>query len=553
MLPDFVPSFHKIYEITKKLLSKEIKPTESIQDLLNDALLQEWVRIGIGYHKGKRVNCAFCGGKLPDGLWEKLDAHFSKESEELRNNIKNHIILIENEKKKINEIVKLEKQQFYSFLYEQFDEKITKWNHEVKQYCSTIDTMINELKEREKDIFKPRKLGDIVDNTEKIRNILTGLNELIMENNSKSKTLTNDQSLAKEDLRLDEVAKFMRDIDYNKIQSKIGEFLKGENELKKDIECLSEKIKKIESEIKGLIIQLIDERKGADKVNEYLNHYFGHKGIRLVAIEQEENFGFNFQIMRDDEVARNLSEGERSLIAFCYFIAKLDDIDTRNKDPIIWIDDPVSSLDYDHIFFVYSLIEIVITKPVKQSDGSSTYNYKQMFISTHNLDFLKYLKRLSQPKNDTEYFLLERGNKESRLLLMPDYLRNYITEFNYLFHQIYKCTDERNANVEYACFANFGNNLRKFLDAYLFYKYPVNIPIKEKLKLFCEDDPTAVSLINRLENELSHLEEIFDRSMRPIDIPEILKVAKYVLNKIKEKDREQYMALMESIGENAKN
>ena len=40
-----------------------------------------------------------------------------------------------------------------------------------------------------------------------------------------------------------------------------------------------------------------------------------------------------------------LSEGERSLIAICYFMAKLEDIDTKGKDLIIWIDDPVSSFD----------------------------------------------------------------------------------------------------------------------------------------------------------------------------------------------------------------
>jgi hypothetical protein len=74
--------------------------------------------------------------------------------------------------------------------------------------------------------------------------------------------------------------------------------------------------------------------------------------------------------------------------------------------------------------------------------------------------------------------------------------------------------------------------------------------IYEKLKLFFEDDQTSVALTNRIDNELSHLEHIFDRSMRPIEIPEIPKVANYVLDRIKDKDREQFMALLESIGEN---
>ena len=84
----------------------------------------------------------------------------------------------------------------------------------------------------------------------------------------------------------------------------------------------------------------------------------------------------------------------------------------------------------------------------------------------------------------------------------------------------------------------------------MFYKYPVNKSIKEKLVMFFKDDQTAIALTNRLDNEFSHLEELFDRSMRPIEIPEIPTLAKYVLNRIKEKDEEQFGALMESIGEN---
>lgn len=93
-----------------------------------------------------------------------------------------------------------------------------------------------------------------------------------------------------------------------------------------------------------------------------------------------------FEIIRDGRKAYHLSEGECRLLAFCYFLAKLDDIDTKGTKPILWIDDPISSLDSNHIFFIYSLIlEEVVTKN----------KFEQLFISTHSLDFLKYLKRLS--------------------------------------------------------------------------------------------------------------------------------------------------------------
>ena len=154
----------------------------------------------------------------------------------------------------------------------------------------------------------------------------------------------------------------------------------------------------------------------------------------------------------------------------------------------------------------------------------------------------------------TAFFLVEKEGKLSTLNLMPKYLKDYQTEFHYLFHQIYKCKDPRGAHDDHEVFYNFGNNLRKFLEAYLFYKYPYKedqASSTEHLRRFFGEDVTATALTNRVSNELSHLEEIFDRSMRPIEIPEIPAVAQFVLNKMYEKDKDQYNALLRSIGEPA--
>lgn len=289
-----------------------------------------------------------------------------------------------------------------------------------------------------------------------------------------------------------------------------------------------------------------------ERVNDYLNHHFGHNRLRLEAFEDTSTTGFKFQVMRGIEPAHNLSEGECSLVSFCYFVARLEDANTKGKDLIIYIDDPVSSLDSNHVFFVFSLIESAIARPEKRSDGSYEYRYRQLFVSTHNLDFFKYLKCLSRPRNmdgETAYFLVEQSDQNSRLSPMPAYLKGYTTEFNYLFHQIYKCQDAEHAKENHGCFYAFGNNLRKFLEAYLFYKYPYDgDDLLAKIRKFFGEDSTSAFLAHRMANELSHLEKIFDRSMRPIEIPEIPKVASFVLKTIRDKDPDQYDALLKSIG-----
>jgi len=544
----FYSTFSNLYSASKKLITKEIKPSKIIQELIDNPPLQEWVRTGIPYHKDKRETCAFCGQKLPEDLWDKLDAHFNKESEKLRDFLKEQIEELEKAKINIEQMLPISREQFYSFFQDSFDKLQKDLEKEIIEYNKNIDSLINSLKKREKDIFQPKDLPSTIDNTENIKTILNEIKKLINQHNKKTSSLNDEQKIAKKDLRLYEVYQFLMNIDYEKKIEEINTLKAEEQELEAIYKSINSEIEHIEKEIEDLKSQLKDERRGAEKINEYLNHFFGSGRIKCQAIEKEE-IGFKFQIYRNSEIAYNLSEGERSLISLCYFIAKLEEVGSQGRNLIIWIDDPVSSLDNNHIFFAFSLIEEVICRPIKNADGSNSWKYEQLFISTHNLEFLKYIKRLSQPKNDNQYFLLERLNSRSRLKLMPDYLKKYITEFNYLFHQIYLCSQSEDTDQNYELFYNFGNNLRKFLEAYLFYRYPYHTNDKlEKLRKFFGYDTQSVDITNRLTNELSHLEEIFDRSLKPVEIPEIPKLARYVLEKIKEKDLEQYNALLKSIG-----
>lgn len=70
-LPEKKPNFEKLYNEVKEILTKSIKPSFPIQELLNDSLLQEWVRSGSSLHKEKRDTCAFCGNLIDESTWKK--------------------------------------------------------------------------------------------------------------------------------------------------------------------------------------------------------------------------------------------------------------------------------------------------------------------------------------------------------------------------------------------------------------------------------------------------------------------------------------------------
>ncbi|RKR77884.1 AAA family ATPase [Marinobacter nauticus] len=542
----------------KELVEKKIQASEPIQELLNDATLATWVRTGREHHQHKRDKCAFCGSDLPEDLWQKLDKHFNQESEALRRALETLLGSIEGERSRVPNLLKVKNSDFYSNYTADLDSLTEQWLTLSTSYIDSLDSIKEQIERRRDDIFTPLEFNAPESIEKDLKAVRDLYEKLRSESNNLTASLSSDQSEAREALRLHEVFTFITDIKYEEERTAIESLSEAVGSAEEARDSAKEKVDKKRERISELKSQLKDESKGADRVNDYLNNFFGHQNLSLKAIEAvpgDSSSGYRFEVTRDDKKAYHLSEGECSLIAFCYFMAKLDDIETKGNQPIIWIDDPISSLDANHIFFVYSLINSEIVAPEKYEDGGEIKErdrFKQLFISTHNLDFLKYLKRLpgALNKNKSQYFIINRTDQVSDITLMPRYLKDYVTEFNFLFHQIYKCAHAQvDGDENHDCYYNFGNNARKFLEAFLYYKYPNAVEKDDKLTRFFGDDALAASLTDRINNEFSHLAGIFERSVLPIDVPEMKTTASFILRKIEEKDPDQYSALLQSIGE----
>lgn len=270
LIPTIEPSFAKILSNTTALLQKKIKPSQPIIDLVNDSLLQEWVRQGIDRHKGTRDKCGFCGNPLPLNIWEKLDAHFSKESEELRAELTNQINEIESEKHRIKSLINLVKVQFYSGYHPSFEHLNETWLLVVDSYCKELDKLIDVIRLRELDIFQERYIPTIEDFTNSILHEIEEYNDLIKINNLKTGSLSTDQNIARKELRLSEVAKCIKSIDYF---SKIASIAKLEEEVKAlevDKNAKQNEITILLEEKRSLEAQAKDESKGAELVNQHL-------------------------------------------------------------------------------------------------------------------------------------------------------------------------------------------------------------------------------------------------------------------------------------------
>ncbi|EGF1079819.1 AAA family ATPase, partial [Campylobacter jejuni] len=461
-------NFQGIFTYSLKILEKEVIIKENLT-----SELRQWLEEGLKFHKEhlSTQQCKFCNNPLTLEriVWiENNIKDDSGEKEKIEEELKDLLDNFENYKLELKKILLgIEYENFYSNYKDIFIGLKEQLGVSIANYNEELLKIEKKLTKKKKDVFTPIKLENTNDFSDEIFLILNKIENLCKENDEYTNKLSTNQDEARKKLRLNEVAKFAKDSDCFAIQDEIQNLKQNINTLEKSIATQNNKIDLLESRIEKYKEKLSNLETSTSNINKYLKSYFGHNMLELkVKKDDKGQLNGEFEILRNGKQAKNLSEGECSLIAFCYFVASLKDANTKDKNPIIWIDDPISSLDNNHIFFIFSVIENEIVR--KNS-------FEQFFISTHNLDFLKYIKRLKkskskQSKNDEkeydfpQYYFIEKSVKESmetsEVKKLPKCLEKYTTEFNYLFEQIYKFKNIDGINDEdlkTSLVYNFGN------------------------------------------------------------------------------------------------
>jgi len=553
----------KLNEVVEKSVSKEI-----------NEFFKDWSIQGYHLHKEHdKEKCEFCGGDLSTTLLDEYEQFLNKREEILKIEINSLI----SDQQRINKALQAEIERFvepdayfYDSFISEYKESISVLKSKAYDFMEKLSLLESVLKEKlDKLSIKLEFDFSIIDKSKKI--FLESYIEVVKicrKNDSFSNNLSEEQSKLKAEILEEKIVEFLIEFDWYKKNIEIDSFDKLISELDNPIIQNNDRLNEINvfktiinAEIEKLNAQKSTQKAATDLVNKFLNSFFGHESLSLIPLEGESGQG-KFKIVRNGHDAYNLSEGECTLVSFCYFIAlvyNLRNID-KLKDNIVYIDDPISSLDSNNIFYIFSLIDNVICK----EDG-----YKQLFISTHNLEFFKYLRKLQIPKiqvnikscsdpscsstkrnksDDVGFYLIRKNNEVSEITVLPNYLRKYNTEFNYLFSQIWNCANETGELTPDQIY-NFGNNMRKFFEVYNYFKYPTDHNKSSFRESFFDADNNLnyFNLIDRIANEYSHAEEIFDRTMKPISSQEMISVSKFILERLEENDSVQYSALVQSI------
>lgn len=544
-------NFQSLIHSTTEILKTVVGGSNKIEELRHNPSLNSWVQTGHSLHRD-RTHCAFCTNEISAKRRQELAQHFDQETQNLQNRIlkgiERLISLIDGENFKID----FDINQYYQQYHTELSSLKTKLTTAIEKQKISLEQLKALLVQKNGKLFTELKAEYPQDHSLEIENIIQQIDAVRTQCIQQNDLLENQKNEAKNALRLNHVYHFLQDINFTQQNLDINLAFQAISPLETELTTLKAQKDAITAEIKTEEDKLKSEGEACKRIKDLLSHEFGHPTLSLEPIEVDTTNGkqIKFEIQRIKGIsktkAHNLSEGEQSLISFCYFLAKVQDDLDHGKKPVIWIDDPICSLDNNHIYFIYSLLENLCL--------DNTYG--QLFISTHNLDFLKYLTQLTPMgktadtvKREKALYQIEKTFTGSILKKMSSHLQENSSEFIYLFNQIYKCSlaiEVDDSNHIY--FYNFSNNARKFLEIYTYYLFPnPQLKDRQRLQRFWGDRLPRI-FSERINHDGSHAVTILEGKITLRDFSEINTNAKLILDKLNTSNPEQYSCLLESIG-----
>lgn len=247
-------------------------------------------------------------------------------------------------------------------------------------------------------------------------------------------------------------------------------------------------------------------------------------------------------------LAKDLSEGERKLLAFLHFYYDLfDEIDLiTNGIKQVIIDDPITSLDADNRYYLTEIINSFIKKVLNKD--------VQVFIFTHSsMDFHNF-GFSSKKSNDLKFWNIhknELGNSE--IHLKNDYDRkNYSDYYHSIFLNVMNFALTPNSKIgQVTNHIFFGNQARLVLETHARSHYKIenatNNATPDLFEVYdipLEKQEQFSNMLNVI-NSLSHGISMYDTPINTISPKEIRNSIRIMIGVLYKKDSHHIEKMIE--------
>lgn len=526
---EFTSAAQSIHATAAVLFKQKPASSKVIEALRSQPEISEWVGEGLTLHDGKDT-CEFCLNPFTGERRAELHTHFSMEVAEQRQSLEDLLTQIEHLPFKG---VDVRESDLNAQFRPQLKPLLEKMHQAILSYQGWIESVrasVHEkLKEQFAEIAPPQDPQHLVTTmSEAVKNI----NTLVGESNALSDNFLTAKAAAIQRLKLHYAQQFCIDF---KTDEAAEQKIEEDNKAKRyEVAAAAAKVKMKEQQAR-----INRAQNGREKINERIVSLLNSDAIQIDVVS--DGGADHFILKRNGRIAKHLSEGEKTAIAFAFFLTKLLE-DADLADLIVYIDDPISSLDSNHIFQIFSILKTTFFKKLPNQKIPAT-TCKQLFVSTHNFEFFSLLRDLP---GEITYFLTKRiSSTRSTFVNLPESISRYSSEYHYLFHILHDFDKSINkADVEHLL--ALPNAARRFLELYTYAKLPLGRKVSVENRAVRLWGAEKTHRILKVLHHFSHLESI-ERLMANTNLVSDIDGAVSTLMACLKEDKHHYDALVEAV------
>ena len=496
-----------------------------------------WAQQGLSLHKGDYHSeiCRFCGNEFSTTRRKELEGHFNDAFELFQKEADQLISDIERYRKTIREIRVPDGARFYDHISQDVTSALAQFGPAADAVVEMFTTYENALKQKKITPFQPQVLkiqepGE-TEVSRVLQDTIDNINRVIEAHKKTTENLREQAKEASLKLEFDYVLEATPR--FNELNGAVSDSIKAYEAAKIRPDELLKQIDAIEQEI-------IEHRRPANELTTELRAYLGRDELKFEVVST------GYALTRGGEPAHQLSEGERTAIAFLYFLKSLADKDFDSSKGVIVIDDPVSSLDANALFSAFSYMQ------------DRTRDCRQLFILTHNFMFFRLVKnwfhhirgqnREKTEKKPARFYLLRtenvNGERNGVLAPMDRLLEEFESEYHYLFKQIYDVANDPSIDSDLAQFYGMPNIGRRLIETFLAYRFPdCGGSLYTRFKRV-DFDPAKKTRILRFLNTYSHSGGIVEPEHDPSILSETKQVMLDLIELISVVDKDHYQGMM---------
>ncbi|UBX50843.1 AAA family ATPase [Providencia alcalifaciens] len=418
-----------------------------LSDLVEKLGNSDWVKSGLEYMKPDNP-CPFCQQELSSSITEAInqlfDETYSQKVSQIERLSSSYKALVEDIKSKLSAPV-------YAF-----EDDIVTYGF-VDKRDLLLEKLSANLSQIDLKISNPSTVVTLTDTSTLVADVNTAISEIQRDIDLFNDRVRNKQS------HLDRIASEFWVILNEQFSALIAASDEKVNDLQAEIKKLSDEIELFCSQKiaqRNIITENQKKITNIDSSINNINQQLVELGIHSFKIVKAANDQQRYKIARPTgesvDVYNTLSEGEKTLISFLYFLECASG-STNESSPvllnnrIVVIDDPISSLSHNYVYDIAALIHHKVFSE----------NFKQVFLLTHNLFFFHELLMLKNASNKCPAgYKLYRVAK-SQFSLVYDLKRDELQNDYQMYWQVVK---DSSSNPSYAHM--LPNAMRNILEHY---------------------------------------------------------------------------------------